>query len=98
MFIVNITYLKELAIVDQYVVAHREFLDQCMQKNYLLVTGPKEPRTGGILVALIDDQTELEKILAQDPYVIHHVAKYEFIKFKPIKYHAALTSLFASQK
>lgn len=93
MFIVNISYLKDLDTVNQYLEAHRAFLDQCIAKNYLLVTGPKEPRTGGILIALLDDQAELENILSQDPYLLNHVAKYEYIKFKPVKYHPALNSL-----
>lgn len=83
-----INYKKPLEIVEQYVAKHRSFLDEGYQKNYFVVSGPRNPRTGGVLLSQLDDREKLENILKQDPYYINDIAEYEFIEFTPVKYHS----------
>ncbi len=93
MFVVNIVYIQDFQNIEPFVVKHREFLELYYQQGYFLVSGPKEPRTGGMLIAMIDNQEQLEKIFAQDPYCIHNLARYEFTQFKPVKYHQDIEHL-----
>lgn len=88
MFIVNLVYKKPLLEVDHYLVAHREFLEQGYQKDYLVASGPKNPRTGGILISCLKDRETLENFLKDDPFSIHGIADYEIIEFDPVKYHS----------
>ncbi len=87
MFLVLLNYKVPLAIVDKYLVEHRAFLDQCYKNNYLITSGPKNPRTGGILISQLKNREQLMAIFKQDPFCIHDVASYEFIEFTPVKYH-----------
>ena len=88
MFIIELTYLKPLSEVDKFLAAHRSFLDDCYQKNYFIASGPKNPRTGGIILSQLKDRAQLEKILSEDPFSIHCVADYEIMEFTPVKFHA----------
>jgi uncharacterized protein YciI len=87
MFLINITYKKSLEIIDQYLVAHRAFLEEGYQKNYFVVSGPKNPRVGGVIISQLTDRQQLEAILRQDPFVLHEVADYEITEFAAVKYH-----------
>ena len=87
MFIVLITYKKQLDVIDQHLAAHRSYLDGGYQKNYLIASGPRNPRTGGVLISQLDDRSQLEIFLQQDPFHIHDVADYEIVEFVPNKYH-----------
>lgn len=87
MFIVMLTYKKPIEIVEKYLAEHRSFLETGYKNNYFVVSGPKNPRTGGIIISNLADEQQLKSILKQDPFSIHEVADYEFIEFTPVKYH-----------
>ena len=40
------------------------------------------PRTGGFILLMAADKEEALRIMSQDPYAIHGVAKYELIEFE----------------
>lgn len=93
MFIVLLTYTKPLEAVDALVPAHREFL-QCMyQAGTFLLSGRKEPRDGGVILANAESVQALQLALAQDPFQIHGVASYQVIQFTPTMAAPALQSL-----
>lgn len=93
MFIVLLTYTKPLEVVDALVPAHREFL-QCMYRaGTFLLSGRKEPRDGGVILANAESVQALQLVLAQDPFQIHDVASYQVIQFTPTMARPALQSL-----
>jgi uncharacterized protein YciI len=73
--------------VDKYLTRHRAFLDEGYKNNFFIVSGPKNPRTAGVIISQLKSQTQLEQILKHDPFFIHQIADYEFIEFEPVKYH-----------
>lgn len=87
MFLILLKYKQPIEVVDEYLVAHREHLDQGYQKDYLVASGPRSPRTGGVLISQLKDKQVLEDFLKQDPYSIYDIAHYEIIEFTPVKYH-----------
>ncbi len=87
MFLVLMTYKKPINEIDRYLLDHRLFLDIGYKNNYFIVSGPRNPRTGGILLSQLNDRDQLEKILKDDPFYVNDVASYEVIEFMPIKYH-----------
>ena len=86
MFIIKLSYKVPLSEVDKYLQTHREFLDTYYKKGLLLVSGPMNPRTGGIIIALSKDKDTVITIFQQDPYYLADIAEYEFIEFNPVKY------------
>lgn len=87
MFIIILTYTKPIEIVDQYVQEHRTYLDECYAKNYLVVSGPQQPRTGGVLISSLTDRNLINQLIENDPYHKNDVAQYQVIEFLPVKYH-----------
>jgi uncharacterized protein YciI len=97
MFIILLNYKKPLEIIDQHLAAHRSFLDEQYRLNHLIASGPKNPRTGGVIISQLNNRMQLEKIFAQDPFKIHDVADYEFMEFTPIKYHPDFLKFISKQ-
>lgn len=95
MFVVLLTYTKSLDAVDQHVAAHREFLDRHYASGTFLLSGRKEPRTGGVILANASSARELQAILAEDPFQVHGVAAYELVQFAPTMAARGLESLVA---
>ncbi len=93
MFIVQLDYKTSLVEVDKYLQAHREFLDYYYQQGLFLISGPRKPRTGGIIIAMTKDRDYLEAILKEDPYHKADIADYSILEFIPVKHRDELTSL-----
>lgn len=92
-FVVLLTYTQPLAAVDALVPAHREFLQRMYQAGTFLLSGRKEPRDGGVILANAASARELESWLAQDPFHVNGVASYQVIEFLPTMAAPALQSL-----
>lgn len=86
MFIVNLTYVKELSEVDSFISEHNAFLDKFYVENKFICSGRKIPRSGGIILANIKDRSELDEIIGQDLFFKNGIAKYEITEFSPTKF------------
>lgn len=87
MFIIKVSYKKGLEEVDKFLLEHRAFLDLGYQKNFLIASGPQNPRVGGIILSQLTDRQKLEAFLAHDPFTLNDIASYEIIEFTPVKFH-----------
>lgn len=87
MFIIMLQYKAPLEVVDQYLTAHRNYLEEGYKKNYFVASGPRNPRTGGIILSQLKDREQLIKVLNQDPFTLNGIADFEIIEFTPVKYH-----------
>ncbi|MDT8978480.1 YciI family protein [Paenibacillus sp. chi10] len=85
MYVVELSYTKPMSDVDVHLDAHRAFLDEHYAKGVFLLSGPKEPRTGGIIVVDAQTEEEARSYIEQDPFFVHHVAEYHYIAFRPTK-------------
>lgn len=85
MYVVELSYTKPMSDVDVHLDAHRAFLDEHYARGVFLLSGPKEPRTGGIIVVDAQTEEEARSYIEQDPFFVHHVAEYHYIAFRPTK-------------
>lgn len=92
MFVIELTYKKPLEEVDKFLEKHRKFLDKHYDLGNFIVSGAKNPRDGGIIIA-IGDRADVEKILEADPFYTNGVAHYKIIEFNPVKFCEQLKSL-----
>ncbi|MBU1003437.1 MAG: GTP cyclohydrolase [Proteobacteria bacterium] len=83
MFIVILTYKVPLETVDQHLPEHLDFLKRHYELGTFLASGPREPRSGGILLAQAASREALLEQLALDPFSRHNLADYEIIEFIP---------------
>jgi uncharacterized protein YciI len=96
MFIINITYKAQLEKIDQHLDEHVRFLDEQYELGNFLASGRKIPRTGGIILSIMDAKVDLEKIIEKDPFFINRLADYELIEFIPSKTSEELKFLIES--
>jgi uncharacterized protein YciI len=83
-FIVDIHYLVPVEQLADILPAHRAFLQTGYDKGLLLMSGPKEPRTGGLAIARSETMEELHDFFLQDPYHINNVATHTIVEFNPV--------------
>lgn len=83
MYIVELTYLVPLDVVDSLLEKHVAYLNEQYAAGCFLASGRKEPRTGGVILARAESREALDSILSRDPFAKHGVAEYRVITFMP---------------
>jgi len=84
LFVVDLTYVADLARIDALLEPHRAFLKSGYAAGLFLASGPKEPRTGGVILARAKSREDLETVLDQDPFKSGGVAEYRVTAFNPV--------------
>ncbi len=85
MFLVLVHYTAPLEEVEKVRASHRSFLDECVATGHLVVSGPRKPRTGGVILINASSLEEVKALFARDPFQVAGVADYEFVEFEPVK-------------
>ncbi|BDQ37169.1 hypothetical protein SYK_15290 [Pseudodesulfovibrio nedwellii] len=83
MFIISLTYICDLTEIDRFLDEHVAYLKEEYARGHFIASGRKDPRTGGIILAKAKSRTELDTILAKDPFHREHLAKYDIQEFIP---------------
>jgi uncharacterized protein YciI len=86
MFIINLTYIIPLQEVEPFMDEHIAFITAQYDEGYFLMSGRKNPRTGGVILAKASSLEEIKQIMDQDPFIINKVASYDIIDFQPNKF------------
>jgi len=86
MFIVSLTYKKELCEVEKLIDAHIQFLEKYYAENIFIFSGRKNPRTGGVILVRNIDKVILQEIIKEDPFCQNDIADYEITEVIPTKY------------
>ena len=94
MFLLLSKYIKPAAEVDRVVEAHRAFLDTHYAAGHFILSGPCEPRTGGVIITATMPREAVEAIMAEDPFVREEISEYQIIAFRGTKMSEHLRSHF----
>jgi len=81
MFLFLLSYRVPLDQVDPHVPAHMAWLAEHYARGQFLLSGRKEPRSGGVILANASTRAEAEAIAATDPLVASGVAHCEVVEF-----------------
>lgn len=85
MFLLFSRYLKPVEEIDRVLPEHRAFLDRYYKNGLFIVSGPQEPRIGGVILTRDATRAEIDAALAEDPFLREGVSEYEIIEFKITK-------------
>ncbi|MDO0910166.1 YciI family protein [Streptomyces sp. DT2A-34] len=85
MFVLELTYTAPLDAVDAVLEAHVAWLDEQYEKGTFLASGRKNPRDGGVILAVAEDRARIEAIAATDPFVGAGVCAYRITEFAATK-------------
>ncbi len=81
-YLITIEYLKPLPEIDVHTSAHREFVDRHLKAGNFILSGPTDPRNGGVILAVSSQLSEVESWVAADPYNVHGLARYKIYPWK----------------
>ncbi|MEV6087043.1 YciI family protein [Streptomyces parvulus] len=90
MFVLELSYTAPLEAVDAVLPDHVAWLDELYERGVFLASGRKEPRDGGVIVAVAGDRARMEEIAAGDPFVRAGVCEYRVTEFAATKTAPAL--------
>jgi uncharacterized protein YciI len=81
MFVVLTRYLRAFELDDPHLLAHRKFLSDQAAAGRVLVSGPRNPRVGGLTLYDMSSESDLQELLSQDPMRIAGMLESEIIEF-----------------
>ncbi|MFJ8591465.1 YciI family protein [Streptomyces sp. NPDC093598] len=90
MFVLELTYTAPLEAVDAVLEEHVVWLDEQYRQGVFLASGRKNPRDGGVIIAVAGDRARIEEITAKDPFVTAGVCAYRVTEFTATKTAPAL--------
>jgi uncharacterized protein YciI len=82
MFVIELEYEAELAEIDAHMAEHVAFLKKYYAAGHFLVSGRKIPRDGGIILAVGKSRDEIQRIIEEDPFHAHGLARFRIIEFR----------------
>ena len=93
-FLINLKYIVPIEKVQEITPEHRAYLKTNYDAGILLFSGPRVPRTAGVLFGRAEDISFIEKMIAGDPFKTKGIADYEIIEIAPAMWAAELNKIF----
>jgi uncharacterized protein YciI len=81
MYVVLSTYTAPIEEIDLVLPDHAEWLTKHYEAGDFLLSGRREPRVGGVIIARQMLRGKLDAILSTDPFAFRHMVHYEGIAF-----------------
>ncbi|MBK3588146.1 hypothetical protein JHN49_32290 [Streptomyces sp. MBT57] len=81
MFVLDLTYTAPVERADALMREHVAWLDENYAAGVFIASGRKNPRDGGVILAVGDDRQRIEEIAAADPFAAHGVCAYRITEF-----------------
>jgi uncharacterized protein YciI len=94
LFIVTLTNARP--IEEAQLDAHRAWLAANTRNGRIAVAGPLESRTGGLIIAHCADRTELDEMMARDPFVVEKLVEVNVAGVMPAIRHADFPARWAT--
>jgi uncharacterized protein YciI len=85
MFVLELTYTAPLDAVDALLPDHVAWLEEHYEKGLFLASGRKDPRDGGVILAVAEDRARIEEVVAGDPFLTGGVCTYRITEFVATK-------------
>ncbi|MFE3656792.1 YciI family protein [Streptomyces sp. NPDC059165] len=92
MYVLELTYTAPVERVDALLDAHVAWLDALYEQGVVIASGRKNPRDGGVLLAVGVDRERVEEITASDPFTAGGVCEYRITEFIATKTTPALAA------
>ncbi|STQ86573.1 GTP cyclohydrolase [Helicobacter muridarum] len=95
LFVCIVNYIKPLDKVEEVLPLHRAYLQECYNKGFLLASGPKNPRDGGLIIGKFKDKQEAILFSKNDPFCQKDIAEYDIIEFDAVLHSSHLNAFLS---
>ncbi|MFM9372630.1 YciI family protein [Streptomyces sp. Da 82-17] len=97
--LLSLRYTVPEAEAEPYVRAHVDYLERHHRDGTFLVSGQTVPTTiGGAILAAGVDRPTVERIAAQDPFVLNDVAEYAITTISPARVHPGVSAVLTAER
>jgi uncharacterized protein YciI len=93
MFVLESTRTAPVERVDALMGEHVAWLDEQYAAGVFIASGRKDPRDGGVILAVGDHRKRIGEIAAADPFAAHRVCAYRITEFTATRTAPELASL-----
>lgn len=83
MFLIVLRFSDNKAAVAEHMQAHNAWIAKGFADGVFVLTGSVEPKQGGAVLACNTARAEIEKRVAEDPFVAGNVVTAEIIEISP---------------
>ncbi len=97
MFVIELEYIANLSEIDAHMAAHVAFLKKYYAAGNFLISGRKIPRDGGIILALGESREQVQRIIEEDPFHTHGLARFRIIEFRASQRAPSIDRLLGAQ-
>ncbi|MBN9886046.1 YciI family protein [Salipiger abyssi] len=81
LFVIDITYAVPFEQIEPVLAPHMDFVKKGYAEGHFLTSGPKNPRSGGVVIAMGTSKADIEALMAQDPFAQEGVVTMEITEF-----------------
>ena len=86
MYIILLSYKTDSSEVDRNLPGHNLYLQKNYKSGTFICSGPRIPRTGGVILCNVPTEGEVLDIIKEDPFIVNGVADFELINFRAADY------------
>jgi uncharacterized protein YciI len=81
MFVLELSYVVPLERVEEVLADHLVWLKEQYDAGVFLASGRKEPRDGGVILAVGNDVAAVRELVKSDPFTVAGVCEYRVTQF-----------------
>ncbi|RIX40482.1 MAG: hypothetical protein D3M94_21650 [Rhodocyclales bacterium GT-UBC] len=96
LFAIQLRYERPAEAIKQQLEAHKNWLIRYIQTGKILFAGPLPQNDGGFLLAHGAAESEIENMIAEDPFVAHQLVSFTILGCEPAIRAAAFPAHWAA--
>lgn len=85
MFIIQLKFSDNKSQAKDYMEGHKTWLQAGFERGIFVLSGSLQPNLGGGIIAHNVTRADIDRIVAEDPFVVHKVVTADIIEFSPSK-------------
>jgi len=83
LYAIKLTYISSTEQIREHLDAHKGWLIKYIGSANVLFAGPLMDKSGGFILAHAHQLSDIQKIMAEDPFVAHRLVSLDIIECDP---------------
>lgn len=81
LYVILLTYVRPAEEINAHLEEHRAYLRRAYAESRFIVSGPRVPASGGVILARASSEADARALTQEDPFSQLGLATYEIIPF-----------------
>lgn len=97
LYAIKLTYIRPIEDIQAQLDQHKGWLVRYTKAGTILFAGPLEGGKAGLILAFADTITTIEAMIAEDPFDVLKLARFEIAECNPVVRNEAFLAQWAPQ-